>query len=85
MRSTDGSKIPLYILAVNLATKESSKSTRATTWKLQRGSLTRVSIIHSSIFKRFDIDTDTDVLPLAMDLEISDYYDANNGEVILRK
>ncbi|KAE8550131.1 hypothetical protein EYB25_008662 [Talaromyces marneffei] len=37
-----------------------------------------------SLKRRFDIDTDTEVLPLAMNLETSDYYDTNDGEVILQ-
>lgn len=38
-----------------------------------------------SLKRRFDSDTDTDVLPLVMDLETSDYYDANDAEVILTR
>lgn len=38
-----------------------------------------------SLKRRFDVDTDTDVLPLNMDIETSDYYDANEGEVILQR
>lgn len=38
-----------------------------------------------SLKRRFDSDTDTDALPLAMDLESSEYYDSNEGEVILKR
>lgn len=38
-----------------------------------------------SLKRRFDMDTDTDVLPLVMDLENSEYYDAEDAEVILTR
>ena len=48
-RSTDGSRMLPYILAVNLATKGSSKYIRATTWQPQPGNLTRVSLISCTL------------------------------------
>lgn len=35
--------------------------------------------------RRFDNNTASDVLPLAMDLETSAYYDLEDGEVILKR
>lgn len=38
-----------------------------------------------SLKRRLDMDTNTDVLPLVMDLESSEYYDAEDAEIILKR
>lgn len=37
-----------------------------------------------NVKRRFDNDTDSDTLPLDMELESSEYYDSDDGEVILK-